>query len=305
MERKTEPGTKGREMVSTAKKVCLFCGGGHTLDLCPQLEKGAHSEKINFLKENGVCFGCLCTGHISRDCRKHLSCKVCSLKHPSVLHIHPMKKGTDSAQAKRESDTALGSVLVSSGLTGAGNHDCKLPIVPVQVKSKKGNKTVVTYAFLDQGSAAVFCTAGLMNKLNLTGRKTRILLRTMGQEKVVSSYIVSGLEVAGLDDDNYCELPNTYTQESMPVHRGNIPQQKDLQGWPYLRHVHLPEIDSDIELLIETNVPKALEPLQVIRSINDGPYAVRTMLGWTVNGPLKEDSGDGMDCAHPEQSTGS
>lgn len=41
---------------------CLFCGGGHALEKCPQLEKRAHSEKITFLKENGVCFGCLCKG---------------------------------------------------------------------------------------------------------------------------------------------------------------------------------------------------------------------------------------------------
>lgn len=35
------------------------------------------------------------------------------------------------------------------------------------------------------------------------------------------------------------------------------------------------------ELLIGANVPKAMEPLQVIRSINNGPCAIRTMLGWT------------------------
>lgn len=40
---------------------------------------------------------------------------------------------------------------------------------------------------------------------------------------MVESYIVSNLEVAGLDNDHYCELPNTYTQKSMPVHRVNIP----------------------------------------------------------------------------------
>ncbi|XP_042264714.1 uncharacterized protein LOC121895540 [Thunnus maccoyii] len=86
----------------------------------------------------------------------------------------------------------------------------------------------------------------------------------------------------------------------MPVHKGNIPRQSDLQRWPHLKHVNLPEIEAGIELLIGTNVSKALEPLQVIRSVNNGPYAIRTMLGWTVNGPLKGDSGDAMDCEQPE-----
>ncbi|KAJ8366529.1 hypothetical protein AAFF_G00350830, partial [Aldrovandia affinis] len=30
-----------------------------------------------------------------------------------------------------------------------------------------------------------------------------------------------------------------------------------------------------------------MEPLQVVSSVDDGPYAVRTILGWTVNGPLR------------------
>lgn len=101
--------------------------------------------------------------------------------------------------------------------------------------------------------------------------------------------------MADLKHNDFCELPKIYTQESMPVHRENIPRQSDLQGWPHLKHVHLPEIDSEIDLLMGTNVPKVLEPLQVIQSVNSGPYAIRTMLGWTVNGPLKGDSGNAMD----------
>ena len=165
-------------------------------------------------------------GHMIKDCRKHLSCKVCSRKHPSILHVHPKEKEMDSMQAKGESETAMGSALISgqsSGLTGVGEHDCTLSIVPVQVKSKKGHETLITCAFLDPGSSASFCTERLINKLNIRGRRTVILLRTMGQEKVVGSHIISDLEVAGLDSDWFYELPDIYTQKSMPVHRGNIP----------------------------------------------------------------------------------
>ena len=33
-------------------------------------------------------------------------------------------------------------------------------------------------------------------------------------------------------------------------------------------------------------MPKALEPQEVHRSEDGGPYAVQTLLGWTINGPL-------------------
>lgn len=289
LETKSPPATECKKQNS---RTCLCCGGGHILDVCPQMEKKTHKEKIGFLRDKSICFGCLCIGHFSKDCKKRISCAMCGLQHPNILHI-PQKKNNPSQAEKTHA--SLDSTMVSSGLTGAGNDNVKLPIVPVQVKSNKGDKIVTTYAFLDQGSTAVFCTEALSHKLGLTGKKSRILLRTMGQEKVVSSYVVSGLEVAGLQSDSFCELPKTYTQQHMPVHKGNIPRNADLQRWTYLESVQLPEIDADIELLIGANVPQALEPLEIINSVDGGPYAIRTKLGWTVNGPLRRESEEATD----------
>ena len=65
-------GPRKMESLSAVKR-CLFCGGGHALEVCFLLEKKAHHEKITFLKENGACFGCLQKGHTSKDCRKRLN----------------------------------------------------------------------------------------------------------------------------------------------------------------------------------------------------------------------------------------
>lgn len=121
------------------------------------------------------------------------------------------------------------------------------------------------------------------------------MLRTMDQRKLVVTNMVSGLEVAGLDSSIFCELPGIYTQKSVPVHKGNIPHQTDINRWPHLKKIRLPEIDSEIELLIGLDMPQALEPLDVIRSVGDGPYVVRTMLGWMVNGPLGGKNNDAQE----------
>lgn len=68
----------------------------------------------------------------------------------------------------------------------------KLSSVPVKIKANKGNKIVQTYAFLDPGSSSTFCTTDLMNQLDITGKKTNILLRMMNQEKTMVSNVVSG-----------------------------------------------------------------------------------------------------------------
>ncbi|KAJ8406743.1 hypothetical protein AAFF_G00296590 [Aldrovandia affinis] len=144
----------------------------------------------------------------------------------------------------------------------------------------------LTYAFLDPGSSATFCTENLMKWLHAKGWKTEILLRTMGQERLVKSYGLTGLEVTNLEGTTHLNLPRVYTQDRIPVSKENIPTQNDLEKWPYLSGIQLDEIDADIDLLIGINVPKAMEPWHIINSQGNGPYAVKTLLGWVVNGPL-------------------
>ena len=126
------------------KKTCLYCKGEHAQELCSLLGKRAHKEKINFLKEHGVCFGCLCIEHISKDCRRRLSCKICGARHPSMLHIHSKNNDNDKNQVGvADTNTAVGGSLVavqSSGLTGAGDHNCKRSIIQSRSSLKKVTK---------------------------------------------------------------------------------------------------------------------------------------------------------------------
>jgi len=161
------------------------------MDACLLLKRKLHREKISFLKERGICFGCLLPGHMRRDYGNRLSCKVCNLNHPTVLHIG--KKGTPAGEKSEATKENAKVYSKACWHIGAGEEECVLSTFPVQVKSSKGNQIVQTYAFLDPGSSASFCTNRLMHQLNMTGKKTNILLHTMGQEKTVSSHSVNGL----------------------------------------------------------------------------------------------------------------
>ena len=50
-----------------------------------------------------------------------------------------------------------------------------------------------------------------------------------------------------------------------------------------------------VELLIGQDVPEAIIP-QEVRSTPNGPYAVRTSLGWSINGPLHEGTDSHTSC---------
>lgn len=279
------------QTVDAHSKPCVFCKGEqHCLSVCRKLKSKLHKEKIDFLRSKGLCFACLKHGHMSSSCKEKLQCQLCSRLHPTLLHMSfkvSQDETTKESCEQQSISSALVQMMKTVGVTGAGKEDCVLSIVPVRVKAKKGTKAVTTYAFLDPGSSATFATESLINQLTVNGHNTSIMLRTMGNEAVVNTCVVKGLEISSLDGNQFIDLSEVYSQNTIPVTKDNIPCQEDIKRWPHLKDVKLPTIQAEVGLLIGANVPKAMEPLQVINSVNGGPYAVKTLLGWTVNGPLR------------------
>ena len=98
-----------------------------------------------------------------------------------------------------------------------------------------------------------------------------------------------------MDSDTFLKLPDVFTQ-SIPVTHKDIPKPADIRKWSYLKEVNITPIDASIGLLIGINTPKALEHWRVIKSVGGGPYAVKTLLGWVINGPLGSDENVSETC---------
>ncbi|KAK3727377.1 hypothetical protein QZH41_006033 [Actinostola sp. cb2023] len=94
------------------------------------------------------------------------------------------------------------------------------------------------------------------------------------------------LEVFDLKQEHQIDLPNVYSMHKLPVSSADIATRQDIDRWPHLKGIELTAIDADVGLLIGCDVPEALQPQDIRISQNGGPYATRTLLGWTVNGPL-------------------
>ncbi|XP_052256117.1 uncharacterized protein LOC127861549 [Dreissena polymorpha] len=141
--------------------------------------------------------------------------------------------------------------------TGAGTA---LPIVPVRVKAKSSDKFVETYAFLDSGSTATFCSDQVLHLLGIEGKKTILNLTTLGNKQKQTTREVKGLEISSLDGEHTIELPPVFTQPFLSLSRADVPSEEDVTGWPHLRDLELERIDSEVDLLIGVNVPKAIKP---------------------------------------------
>ncbi|XP_045122646.1 uncharacterized protein LOC123511097 [Portunus trituberculatus] len=74
--------------------------------------------------------------------------------------------------------------------------------------------------------------------------------------------------------------------------KGSIAKNRDIVRWPHLQDIPPTCIPGGVDLLIGLDTPQALLPLE-IRAGGDGePFATRTLLGWTVNGPMRFEDGE-------------
>ena len=89
-----------------------------------------------------------------------------------------------------------------------------------------------------------------------------------------------------MDENNFVTIPTLFTRPAIPVNNDDIPTQEDIDGWPHLEGIKVTTIEAEIGLLIACDVPEALDPHDVCHSHDGGPYASKTLLGWTINGPL-------------------
>ena len=152
-------------------------------------------------------------------------------------------------------------------------------VVPVKVKHKDSNFVYSTFAVLDNYSQGCFVTA------SLRGQKTSITVKTLIGEENHTTFALQGLRVCsqlGLNQE-WISLPKAYTKEELPIDTWEVATAQKLKKWKHLSCVADEAIKDDqninVELLIGANCTRALEPIKVIPSRNDGPYAMKTVLG--------------------------
>lgn len=296
-----------RDNTGAKAKTCLFCNKARDLDDCVELFKKTMDERKSFLKEKRLCFACNETDHVPKGCAKRRTCQKCKKRHPTALHIDGfmMNRGNTDNQAQttdaQARTTDIQTIAVNNGRidlvkTVCGTKNSKASVVlhailPVKVKRKGSGESVTAYAFYDNGSGGCFATESTRRQLGVEGVRTVQRLPTMHGESQVESIVMDNLIVTSLNDDNPIELPHTYTRDEIPADHRQTPMPNLISHWAHLSEIarKIPEFEPHLEigLLVGSNCPAALEPLEVVPCQGDGPFALRLRHGWTVSGPLR------------------
>ena len=87
----------------------------------------------------------------------------------------------------------------------------------------------------------------------------------MAQEDSPFESSIVTLEVFDPSENNFIELPTVFSSVKLPVVKESMATQRDVEKWPHLEGIELPEINAEVTLLIGTDAPEVLQPWEVRR----------------------------------------
>ena len=294
---------------------CYFCDKNHRLDSCESFKLEDGEKQFKLIRQKKLCDNCLSSFHFSAGCKRRKACTVpnCDVRRKHMASIHNAVKeferrrsgqcSQDQCRAPKPEQGQFSGLTSNADACSVGQG---LPVVPIKVRCKGRNKVVTTYALLDSGSTASFCDNVLLEELGVEGKACRIQLATIDGVRDECQTALVSLEIIDLEETVCIQMDSVFSTKSLNIPTSAIAQQDDVNKWPYLSGIMVPETiaDGKVSLLIGVDVPEALEPDEMRKSENGGPFAVKTKFGWTLNGPLGRHSFTGNSCFFSECKSG-
>lgn len=244
-------------------------------------------QRWNVIVEKKLCRTCF-GNHHTNNCKKKRNCGVdgCTKIHHQMLHnSRNNTEGTTSKiDAKQEVVESHNHQLNNHGVSSSILYR----ILPVKLYGK--NKSLDTFAFMDDGSSTTLIEKKMADELELSGPGSDLCIKwTSNVTRIERNSKKVDLQIAGIKDTNKrYALSEIQTVESL-----NLPSQS--VGDDILYHSHLRKLPiakynhAKPTILIGMDQYKLCVPLK-IREKESAPTATKTRLGWSLAGPLKRGS---------------
>ena len=275
-----------RQRPSPSLSPCSLCSEHHSLFGCQQFKDLDVSQRRKHVVTHHLCFNCLRAGHGARNCGLNRTCSVdgCGRKHTKFLHPVELPLSTSEDTVSTEQAHSMCNTTTEDKIA--------LPVVLVEVRASATGECIVVQALLDSGSTNTFITEELSEQLSLNGERQSLQLTTLDGVANIQTSTVS-LEISAVGGSSFAPLHNVFTRKTIPIRQSNIGTRCDVDKWPHLRDLQLPTASKGVvKLLIGQDNPDLLLPREVRLGDPGDPYATRSILGWTINGPLGLPCGD-------------
>ncbi|XP_045499445.1 uncharacterized protein LOC123697073 [Colias croceus] len=283
---------------------------------CSSFHKMSPQERLKYVKDRNACINCLSIKHRVSSCSSYSNCRVCKLKHHTMLHLkressipapasHPPPRSTPPLPAPSppsggcvRSDIALCTASYTADTDNAfqcnapANKQCTILLSTAEVVAYncKGERLIIR-ALLDSASQSHFITNECCERLGIKPQKTeRTIIKGFGgSEKIIDSNSVNIKFYSRLDNnisfnisplvvDHVTDLlPTAVIDTSVLSHISHLPLADESFGTP-----------NKIDLLIGASLfPHLLLP-DVVHASRDSsaPAALRTVLGYVIMGSV-------------------
>ncbi|XP_068697319.1 uncharacterized protein [Montipora foliosa] len=266
------------------------CALGTVTEQTKLKEKREFESRKKILRQKGKYFGCLRSGHVSRDCQAR--CHCCSGKHHvalcSVQHYPEYPITTRRARDSNQEQTVSTNLYFTQDV----NNKCiLLQTARANVRSPHGGNSCNVRILFDSCSQKSYISSRLRSKLSLRpiGSDT-VLIQTFGNNEP-SLKQCSIVQFALECQDNLTVFINAYEVELIcgPITNQTIEIAQQcyphLQGLPLADHSRGDE-DLEIDVMIGADHYWSVVQNHVVRGELHGPVEIRTRLGYVLSGPV-------------------
>ncbi|XP_054283573.1 uncharacterized protein LOC129000637 [Macrosteles quadrilineatus] len=265
------------------KRMCLCCKKKeHCLENCKQFLEYDVNKRWDTVKSCGVCFNCLKTKHRAAKCCKRVACGVngCTYSHHKLLHCLTKKEDENT---KNPEPTEVQTEHV--GYQEETIARVLLRVLSVTLVGRNGVK-IDTFALIDDGSTVSIIEKDLAEELGIEGPEKPVSFSwTDGSVYTEEQSQTISVTVLGETGEELL-LDNVRTLRELQLPTQSISMEKMKRKWS-----HLQDIPEEVfrrgrpRLLIGHEHIHLTVPLQVVIGPANAPIALKSKLGWTINGP--------------------
>ncbi|XP_067274307.1 uncharacterized protein [Pseudorasbora parva] len=261
---------------------CPYCDNNkHYLNGCDNFKLLSKDMKIDWIKTKNRCWRCG-RGHQAANCTLKTLCPTCNKKHLLVLH-----DVNDQVKPPQQSTVPSSAVLYVDRPTSGS----KVLLKVTKVLIRNGNRAIEAYAVLDDGSERTIILHDAVEKLGLVGEPEDLVLRTVRQDtQVIHGAAVTFTVSPTVKPSKAYKIRNAFTAKALGLAEHTHPVSALQRKFKHLAGLPLQPLDKvHPVLLIGSDCPHLITSIQPVRlGPPGGPAAVRTRLGWTLQGPAQE-----------------
>ncbi|XP_055584979.1 uncharacterized protein LOC129737844 [Uranotaenia lowii] len=262
------------------KKPCLVCGmTNHRLRNCERFKKLSLEARLKVVEQWKLCETCL-YDHGKWKCRSRYYCTVdnCKRKHHYLLHPENRPITATTAFCNTHRDV---------------NASVLLRIIPILLRN--ADRVVETFGFIDEGSSLTLMDSELADFLRLEGSTEPLQLRWTSNIVRDENYSKRvKVAIAGREFSNKYHFIVARTIANLDLPEQNLPYENLVGKYGHLQNIEVsPYVRAKPQILIGLDNLEMFAPLESRIGHRGQPIAVRSVLGWSVYGPISSGSQHG------------